>query len=192
MTTTAETDTLTFHPLTSDRWADVERLFGSRGCGGCWCMWWKLPRKEFEQQKGEGNRLAFQALVATGTVPGILAFKGDEPVAWCAVAPRESYPALERSVNLARVDRQPVWSIVCFFVARRHRKQGILTPLILAAVEHVREQGGKIIEAYPSDVPRVTADPFVYTGLLSTFLRAGFREVARRSPTRPIVRYCLT
>jgi hypothetical protein len=154
-------------------------------------MWWMLSRKEFEQQKGEGNRLAFQSLVARGQVPGILAYKGEEPVAWCAVAPRETYSLLERSVNLARVDTQPVWSIVCFFVARRHRKQGILTPLICAAVEHVRQQGGKTVEAYPSDLPAATAPAFVYMGLLSAFLKAGFSEVARRSPTKPIVRYSL-
>jgi GNAT superfamily N-acetyltransferase len=188
----AETDALSFHPLTPDRWADLERLFGPRGCGGCWCMWWKLSRKEFEQQSGEGNRLAFQSLVARGHVPGILAFKGGEPVAWCAVASRESYPRLERSRNLARLDQQPVWSIVCFFVARQHRNQGIMTPLIRAVVEHVRQQGGKVVEAYPSDLPAATAPAFVYMGLLSTFLRAGFAEVTRRSPTRPIVRYSLT
>jgi hypothetical protein len=44
---------LEFHPVKNKRWADFETLFGERGaCGGCWCMLWRLARKEFEQQKG--------------------------------------------------------------------------------------------------------------------------------------------
>ena len=47
------------HPLTPQRWADLERLFGANGaCGGCWCMWWRLKRPEFDAGKGEGNRAA--------------------------------------------------------------------------------------------------------------------------------------
>ena len=47
---------LTFQPLVPERLPDLERLFGPRGaCAGCWCMWWKTTRKEFEAGKGEGN-----------------------------------------------------------------------------------------------------------------------------------------
>ncbi|HPC11865.1 MAG TPA: GNAT family N-acetyltransferase, partial [candidate division Zixibacteria bacterium] len=86
---------LTFHPLTPERWGDFEALFGVRGaCGGCWCMYWRLFRLAFSIGKGEGNRRAMQKLVRAGTEPGILAYDGERPVGWCAVAPREEYVRL--------------------------------------------------------------------------------------------------
>ena len=95
------------HPLTPERWADLERLFGERGaCGGCWCMWWRLTRREFEQNKGDGNKASLRALVESGPPPGLLAYDGDEAVGWCAVEPRESYPALARSRVLKPIDEE--------------------------------------------------------------------------------------
>ena len=87
-----------FHRLTLERWADFEELFGEHGAaGGCWCMWWRLTGKEFDAQKGEGNRTAMKAIVDSGRVPGILAYHEGHPVGWCSVAPREEFPRLERS-----------------------------------------------------------------------------------------------
>jgi GNAT superfamily N-acetyltransferase len=184
--------TLEVHPLTVQRWDDLEDLFGPRGCGGCWCMWWRLKRSTFEEHKGEGNRQAFKAIVEAGRVPGLLAYAAGQAVGWCAVAPRESYMSLERSRILKRVDAQPVWSVVCFFVRKGYRRQGVTTALLRAAVEYVREQGGSIIEGYPVE-PRQgqMPDPFVYTGLASTFRKVGFVECQRRSETRPIMRLYL-
>ncbi|TAN52584.1 MAG: GNAT family N-acetyltransferase, partial [Betaproteobacteria bacterium] len=103
---------LQFHPLTPQRWDDVQALFGPRGaCGGCWCMWWKLPRAQFARQKGDGNRRAFRRIVKAGTVPGILAYADGQPIGWCAVEPRAAYPALARSRVLAPLDDRPVWSV---------------------------------------------------------------------------------
>ncbi len=181
---------LDFHPLTPDRWRDLERLFGERGaCGGCWCMWWRLTGKEFEAGKGEPNRRAMKKLVDAGAEPGILAYEGGEPVGWCALAPRASYGRLARSRILAPVDERPVWSVVCFFVDRRWRERGVSVALLEAAAAHARERGAELLEGYPVE-PRKARAPavFVYTGLAAAFRRAGFAEVARRSPTRPIMR----
>jgi GNAT superfamily N-acetyltransferase len=181
---------LEFHPVTAERWHDLETLFGERGaCGGCWCMWWRLKRSEFERQKGRANREALRAIVASGEIPGILAYAGGEPIGWCAVAPRETYPTLERSRNLKRVDDQPVWSVVCFFVARPFRRKGVTVGLLQAAVEYAAQNGAKIVEGYPAEPKKDTPDVFVYTGLASAFRKAGFVEVLRRSETRPIMRY---
>ncbi len=189
------TDTidLTFHPLTPERWPDLEALFGPRGAsGGCWCMWWRLKRSVFDQQKGESNRQAFRSLVEVGPPPGILAYAGEKPVGWCAISPRQDYPGLERSRILQPVDDQPVWSVVCFFVARGYRRKGITVGLLRAAVEHARQRGARIVEGYPSD-PKEGGhpDPFVYTGVTTAFQRAGFVEVMRRSEHRPIMRYVI-
>jgi GNAT superfamily N-acetyltransferase len=181
---------LGFHPLTPDRWPDLEALFGERGaCGGCWCMYWRLPRPEFNAQKGAGNRQAFQRLVGSGRMPGILAYDGDVPVGWCAVEPREEYPRLARSRVLAPVDDTPVWSITCLFVRRDYRRRGVSVALLRAAVAHVKRQGGRVVEGYPVEPSGGhTADAFAYTGLASAFQQAGFAEVARGSPGRPIMR----
>lgn len=178
-----------FHPLTRDRWPDLVRLFGERGaCGGCWCMWWRRPRPEFERGKGSGNRRAFERVVASGEPPGILAYSGAEPVGWVALAPREVYPRLDRSRILKPVDDARVWSITCLFVLRAARRKGLSVRLLQAALEHAAARGAAIVEGYPVDARRPLPDAFAWTGLATAFLAAGFDEVARRSPTRPIMR----
>ena len=180
---------LTIHPLTPARWPDFEKLFGEKGaCAGCWCMWWLLPRKEWNEQKGAGNRKAMRALVKRKRKPGLLAYVGDEPVGWCAVSPRERYVRLESSRVLQPVDDQPVWSVTCFFVARRYRRRGITVSLLKAAGEFAQQNGATILEGYPTETSKDLADAFVYTGLASAFKKAGFKEIARRSATRPIFR----
>jgi GNAT superfamily N-acetyltransferase len=185
---------LTFRPVTTVEWKDLEALFGPRGaCAGCWCMWWRLPRAQVNAQKGEGNRRALRKLVARGTVPGILAYEGGRPVGWCSVAPRKRFPALERSRVLARVDDETVWSIVCFFIARDRRRSGLTGKLMREAVRYARGKGAKIVEAYPVEpLTQPMADAFAYTGIASTFLKAGFREAARRSTHRAVYRKAVT
>jgi GNAT superfamily N-acetyltransferase len=185
-----ETQELEIKPLNRDRWDDFEKLFGPRGAvGGCWCMWWRIKRFEFEKGQGESNRLAMQAIVASGEVPGLLAYLAGEPVAWCSVAPREAFPVLDRSPILKRVDDQPVWSVVCFFFARPFRSKGLSTFLLRAAVDYAVEHGANIIEGYPIEPKKRDApDIYAFTGMVSTFRKVGFIEVARRSPSRPIMR----
>lgn len=181
-----------YHPLTPERWDDFEGLFGPRGaCAGCWCMFWKLPRKDFNAGQYEGNRKAQKQIVTAGRVPGLLAYVDGIPAGWCAVEPRTNYPGLARSRILAPLDDAPVWSVTCFFVDRHFRRQGLSVGLLHAAIEHVRRQGGHVVEGYPTE-PRgqaSAAPAFVYTGLASAFRKAGFTEAGRRSETRPIMRF---
>ena len=182
---------LEIHPLTPARWRDLEALFGERGaCGGCWCMYWRLTRAEYEHKKGTGNKKAFKRIVDSGRPPGLLAFTDGKPVAWCAIGPRENYPTLERSRVLARIDGEPAWSVTCFFVARPFRRQGITVELLKAATAFARKNGARVVEGYPVE-PRKgrMPDVFAYTGLPSAYRKAGFEEVLRRSETRPIMRY---
>jgi GNAT superfamily N-acetyltransferase len=156
-------------------------------------MWWRLPRSEFDRQKGEGNREAFRSVVFGGEPPGLLAYIDGQPVGWCALAPREQYGALERSRILKRVDERPVWSVTCFFVAKEHRRKGVTSRLLHAAVECAAEQGAQIVEGYPVEPKSADAPPvFIFTGIASSFREAGFSEAARRSETRPIMRYQIT
>ena len=182
--------TLTFHPLTAPRWPDLETLFGERGaCGGCWCMTWRLKCSVWEQGKTGANKQAFQDLVRSNAQPGILAYLKKEPIGWCAVAPRNDYVALGRSKVLAPVDEQPVWSISCLFIARPYRRLGVSVHLLEEAVRFARDKGAKVVEGYPVE-PYTEKMPaaFAWTGLVSAFEQAGFQEVLRRSPARPIMR----
>ncbi len=151
-------------------------------------MWWRVGRAEFDGNKGDGNRNAFRRVVERGPAPGILAYAGGRPVGWCAIAPREQYPRLAGSRILAPVDDQRVWSVTCFFVSRKWRRTGLSSQLLSAAVDFAAKHGAKIVEGYPNDLDGKTADAFIYTGLASAFRKAGFKEVARRSPKRPIMR----
>ena len=177
-------------PLTPERWPDFEKLFGQRGaCGGCWCMLWRLKRAEYQRGKGEGNRQAMHRIVLSGQTPGVLGYIDQEPVAWCSVAPRETFSALQRSRVLKKVDDEPVWSITCFFIRKDHRGKGLSICMAAAAVEFVKANGGRLVEAYPVEPKKArTAPAFAWTGLASAFRKAGFTECARRSETRPIMR----
>jgi GNAT superfamily N-acetyltransferase len=183
---------LGFKPLTQDCWEDFTELFGKNGAyGGCWCMWWRVSRREFEAQQGEKNRQSIKTMVDAGEIPGIIAYLEGRPVGWCAMAPRETFSAIERSPVLKRVDDQPVWSLPCFFIRRQQRSRGVAGALIQAAIEFVKSQGGTIIEAYPTrprsdqKLPPVSS----FMGVPALFKKAGFEECARPSDSRVIMRY---
>ena len=178
------------HPLTPHRWDDLERLFGPSGaCWGCWCMYWRIKRKEMEANGSAGNRRALRKLVLSGAEPGLLAYEGAEPVGWCSVGPRETYGSLERSHVLRRIDDRPVWSLVCLFVARGHRGSGVASELVAAAVRHAGRRGATTIEAYPRDPGGGRLSSLSsYMGTPALFEAAGFHEVARPSDTRVVMR----
>ncbi len=188
---------LSILPLTPERWNDFVKLFGKNGaCAGCWCMWWRLARAQWRQQKGNGNKTAIRKIVRAGDAPGLLAYADGQSIGWCAIGPRDVYPRLATSRMLKPVDERPVWSVTCFFVARPFRRRGVTVELLKAAVEFARKRGAKMLEGYPVEPKTEQPDVFVYTGLASAFRRAGFKEVrragfkevARRSPSRPIMR----
>src|SRR4030065_400680 len=117
-----------FYPVTKENWKDFEKLFGEKGaCAGCWCMYWRLRRKEYDSLRGAGTKKKMKNIVNKGIIPGIIAYDNDKPVGWCSVEPKS----------------------------------------------------GK------------TADVFAWTGLASAFRKAGFKEIIRRSETRPIMRYSI-
>jgi GNAT superfamily N-acetyltransferase len=153
-------------------------------------MWWKLSRSEWNTGKKGGNRRKMRRAAGGTLPPGLLAYDSSEPVGWIALEPRRNYARLNspRLRTLAPLDRQPVWSVTCFFVARSHRRRGVTVELLKAALKHARRHGATMVEGYPVEPRKPQADTFVYTGVASAFRHAGFREAARRSPNRPIMR----
>lgn len=188
----AESNALTWQPLTKEKWQDFESLFGKNGaCGGCWCMFFFLPGKEYYATKGEPLHQSMQKKVCEDQqIPGLIAYHNGIPAGWIAIGPREQYLRLQNSRILKPVDDLSVWSIVCFYVGKKYRKMGVNLFLIKAAIQYAGENGAIIIEAYPYEPQKsMVPDVFAYTGFQSTFTKAEFVEVARRSPTRPIMRY---
>lgn len=184
---------LTAKPLTPARWKDFETLFGPNGaCAGCWCQWIRLPRREFAEIRGAGAKKAMKKLVASGAPTGLLAYAGKKPVGWAALAPREDFRRLEKSRTLKPVDDRKVWSTPCFFTAKDARGKGVTPFLLKAAAAHARSRGAKLLEGYPVDTRGKRApDAFLWWGLAGAFEKAGFKEVARRSKVRPVMRRAL-
>ncbi|MGK9167565.1 GNAT family N-acetyltransferase [Inquilinus limosus] len=183
--------TLTILPVTPDLWPALEDLFGPFGASnGCWCMHWRIGRAYCRRPR-EQNRAALREIVEHGPPPGLLAFDGDRAVGWCQLGPRDELRWLERTWWFRRVDDLPVWSISCFYVRRGCRRQNVMAQLVAAALPAAKRAGAPALEAYPVDtgVPGSTRN--IFTGTASTFLRAGFTEVARRAPARPIMRHDL-
>ena len=181
---------LVIRPLTPELWPALEDLFGPNGASsGCWCMWWRIGSAYVRVANRKKNHTAFRRIVKKGPPPGLLAFDGEMPVGWCQVTPRTALPHLEGSRTLVRVDDVPVWSVSCFYIRRGHRKQGVMTALIAAAVNFAKQNGAPALEAYPWDGKRSAAG--AYTGLRSAFAKHGFAEVARPKPDRPIMRHNL-
>ncbi len=174
-------------------WDSFQAVMGEKGgCGGCWCMLWRLEKRQMDAQMGEPNRRAMKAIFDAGHIPGLICRHGETPVGWIQVDERTTFPRLEHSRVLKPVDDKPVWSVSCFFIDRKYRRQGLSAQLLEAACTFVKERGGAIVEGYPIDTPK-TSYPAVYawTGMVGAFRKAGFHEVARRSATRPIMRKIL-
>lgn len=182
---------LTIRPLTPDLWPALEDLFGKGGASnGCWCMYWRIG-SEYHKRAREKNRSAFRKLVKRGPPPGLLAFEGERAVGWCQLTPRDDLPWLDRARAFERVDDVPVWSISCFYVRRGYRKRGVMSALIAAAVKAAKGANAPALEAYPVDTGQPKSTSNVFTGTVSAFARAGFKPVARRTLSRPIMRHDL-
>jgi GNAT superfamily N-acetyltransferase len=185
-----ETGTISIFPLTLDRWNDLIELFGPNGaCAGCWCMWWRLNSREFRKGSGATNQKRFRGCVEESVPPGILAYRREKPIGWCAVAPREKYRRLASSRIFKPIDQTSVWAITCFYIARAERRHGLTVRLIEAACSFAASFGATEIEAYPRISPDREFSPLsLYMGTEDSFARAGFRIVSEPSPIRRLMR----
>lgn len=182
----------TARPLTSATWADLEALFALPGGSivrGCWCMHYR--KTGGSSLTAAGNRNALRALVGSGVVPGLVGYLDRTPAGWISLGPRPEYLRLRRSPVMKPVDDTDVWSVVCSYVPRAYRGRGLQHRLLAAAIGFARHRGAAVLEAYPVDKPQRSHDDFMFFGSRSLYQRAGFTEVARRSPTRVVMRLAL-
>jgi GNAT superfamily N-acetyltransferase len=174
------------HPLTPERFGDIEKVFGDRGVARrCFCMHWRRPDGGFGDSRD--NRDRFADITSQGPPPGLIGYREGEPVGWVQVGPREMFPTIARSRLIKPVDDVETWSINCFVVRAGRRKHGIGTGLLSAAIQWAKSQGARIIEAYPVDGARASSVD-LFTGTLGMFHEHGFAEIIRRKHDRPIVR----
>ena len=189
-----------FHvePLTARLWPALEDLFGPQGpCYGCWCNHFRMPQRLRKPLLGDGARRLFEERVRRGPPPGVLAFAGETCVGWLQVGPRAHVPEWNNprraSTPLPDAPAEDIgnWAASCFFVRRGFRGKGVTGALLDGAVAFARESGARLIEAAAMDNRDKRSAEGLYVGPESVFLRAGFIEVARQKPGRPLLRLVL-
>ena len=150
------------HPLTKDRWKDLVELF-SRPGGSIVRGCWCMYYRRSGGPSGVG--------------------RGETN--------KQALRSLVGGGVMKPVDDKPVWSIVCFYVDRQARGQGVSEALLRAAMDYARSRGVRLLEAYPVDKPERSHPDFMFFGAKRMYDRAGFKEVARRKAARPVVRKAL-
>jgi GNAT superfamily N-acetyltransferase len=187
-----ESEPIEIVPLTPDRWDDVVALFGEGGDPKtCSCMFWRIRSKDWTFSNPDEVRDGFRRLVAADRdpAPGLLAYAARRAVGWVSVGPRADFARLTNSRVRPPIDEVPVWSIVCFVVSKSVRGQGLTTRLLDAAANYALAHGAPGLEAYPVDTRAARIPAAVgYTGLLSTFVAAGFRVVHEIDSAQATVR----
>jgi GNAT superfamily N-acetyltransferase len=198
LTTVEQPPPLQIRPLTPGRWRDLVKLFESRGCSiarGCWCMYYRESGRQVvppQSTLAEVRRKRMQALCEQGPPPGLLAYAGREAVGWVTLGPRAEFLKLAKSVVMKPVDDKPVWSIVCFVVRPDMRHRGVAHALLKAAIDYAARRGATLLEAYAVDKKERSQDDWLWHGTKSMYDKAGFVEVARRKPQRPVMRRAVT
>ena len=171
---------LTFHPVTKNRWTDFESLFECRGGPHyCWCMLWRVNENKKSLPGKVGKKASMKRRVDENIPIGLLAYHDDHPIAWCSVAPKDTYRKLGGDTPT-----DTVWSIVCFFVKREFRKRGVTSQLLAAAVDFATVSGAQRIEAYPVKTDSPT---YRFLGLVPMFAKAGFKRVTMAGSRRHVM-----
>jgi GNAT superfamily N-acetyltransferase len=164
---------------------DVRAVIGPKSPSStvCWCLSYRIPSKLNNSLRGPARGELVAELCRAETAPGVLAYDGDTPVGWAAVAPRAK-TSFARNRRIPHVDDLPVWSLWCIRVRPGHRKMGISHSLITGAVDFARTHGAPAIEAYPLDNGSAKVDlTMAYAGLRKNFERAGFTKAANTTST---------
>ncbi|HEY8427110.1 MAG TPA: GNAT family N-acetyltransferase [Sandaracinaceae bacterium] len=179
---------MTFREVDRSTWADFETLFESRGAPSyCWCMAWRATGPETKRTDAASRKAMMKARVDAGTPVGILGYLDGEPIAWCSIAPRSTYRSTLVDPRPGD-ERENVWSLVCFYVKREHRRRGAFGALLEAARRYAKERGATVLEAYPVDED---SPSYRFGGFVPAYLRAGFVEVGRAGSRRHVVRLSL-
>ncbi|MDT4926628.1 MAG: hypothetical protein QOG01_4341 [Pseudonocardiales bacterium] len=180
---------ITVEAASTSRWPDVVAAFGQRSSNpdSCWCQ-------RFRRHDASSNRDALQCEVDTAGVPvGLLAYVDDQPAGWTRVVPRHTLAGVSGNRALQRIldDDGAAWWVTCFAIRREYRGRGVGVALLNASVDHARQNNASVLDGHPVDPDGLKGSPSpsaLFTGTLSMFQAAGFREIGRTYPSRPVMR----
>ena len=171
-------------PVDTTNWTDFETLFKSKGAPSyCWCMAWRMTKDELKKNNSTNRKKFIKQRVRSETPIGLLAYAEKEPIAWCSIAPRETYQRLDGDERL-----ENVWSLVCFFIKKEFRDKGLIDFLIEKAKQYARTNGAKYLEAYPVETD---SPSYRFMGFIKTFEKAGFNFVKKAGTRRHVMTYKL-
>ena len=189
---------ITVLPLTPERIADFEDLFGPSGaCYGCWCTYFRLRPKVRNATSSDERHAVMTERIRTGPPPGLLGYRDGLPVSWMQIGPRADVPEWNNSgrattpMDDAPADDPSVWAISCFFFRSRERGKGLSHRMVSEGIRFAAANGARIIEASPMDRAKQSKSIGLFVGSTSVFEKAGFTEVARRKGGRPLMRLVL-
>jgi len=167
-------------PVNKTNWKDFEELFQSKGAPSyCWCMAWRMNKDELKKNTSKNRKGFIHKRVRAGTPIGLLAYSGNDAIAWCSIAPRDTYQRLGGDESLEKV-----WSIACFYIKREFRDQGLIDLFITHAKKYAKKNGAKYVEAYPV---KPDSPSYRFMGFVKTFEKAGFDFVKKAGTRRNVM-----
>jgi GNAT superfamily N-acetyltransferase len=172
------TNLIRFKPVNTENWVDFESFFQSRR-SYCWCMAWRMTPEERKENNAGCRKEFMRQRILSGSPVGILGYINDQPIAWCSVAPRETYQRLGGEEDLKNV-----WSIACFYISKEFRKRGIVGELVENAKEYAKSNGAKYLEAYPVEPD---SPSYRFMGFIGTFEKVGFKQVKMAGSRRHVM-----
>lgn len=191
MISSSQTEDLNIVPITPKLLDPLHEIMRGSWGATCWCTFPRLTDKQQKDLPGDGppkdrRRAAMEKWARRRVKPGLIAFDGEEPVGWIAVAPRSDLARVAASRATPAVDDTAVWVIPCITVRKPARGRGIATALIRAAVTYAKAHGAPTVEAYPRAGGDRTGDDNAFFGTEIMFQRAGFKVV--RGPLENVPR----
>ncbi|MDR9416393.1 MAG: GNAT family N-acetyltransferase [Gracilimonas sp.] len=189
---------MNIHPVTKSRWEDLVQLFQAHGNPNyCWCMTWRMPGRAFRNCSSQNRQKALKQNVQDNIPIGLIGYIQKKPIGWCSIAPRETYARLERSRTIPRIDDKNTWAITCFFISPEYQQKGMSLKLLKEAVNYACSKGAEVVEGYPVKPKEVDGKinykvSYRFMGYLSTFRKAGFKDMTPQNNQRKIMRYHCT
>ena len=175
---------MSYLPLNVSNWGDFETVMGKNGAFcGCWCAYDRMRRSIFSKTDSETHKSVTREYVNSGKPVGIIAYQNRNPIGWCSVGPVDEFPGIVYSREFKPENPEGKWCITCLFIRKGWRQRGIASYLITSALDVAHKAGAKSVEAYPVEGGKSRGDPFIYRGIVSTYLKLGFVPVRVRSRT---------
>jgi GNAT superfamily N-acetyltransferase len=178
-----ENNDIIIKPVDKNNWIDFETFFlqSKGGPSSCWCMIWRMTKEELKQNNSVCRKEFIKQRVWANIPIGVLGYTNNDVIAWCSIAPRETYKKLNGDENL-----ENVWSLTCFYIKTEYRKKGITEHLIKNAIKYAKENGAKYIEAYPV---KPESPSYRYMGFINAFEKAGFKFIKMAGTRRHVMIY---